>query len=103
MKTIDVAKDFYRGPSGRYPVDGEYNGERFREEILKPSLEESDKVCVDFTHAKTPGSSFLEEAFGGLVRKGYFTAEALRERLEIHAPKNFLDRLIFKYINEASA
>ncbi|MBF0604084.1 MAG: STAS-like domain-containing protein [Nitrospirae bacterium] len=101
MKRINVATDFHRGPSGRYVTDGNYSGERFREEFLVPALKSPDQVQVDFTDAKTPGSSFLEEAFGGIVRKKYFTAIDLQSRLEIITHRSLLKDLITKYINEA--
>lgn len=101
MKHINVATDFHRGPSGRYIADSNYSGERFREDFLVPALKQPDRVQVDFTDAKTPGSSFLEEAFGGIVRKKYFTAMELQSRLEIITHRSLLKDLIIKYINEA--
>ena len=50
------------------------------------------------------GSSFLEEAFGGLVRKGYCTAAELHDRLKIETADpafKVYSTLIWKYIDEA--
>lgn len=88
MVEIKVATDFYRRPAGRFKSDGRYSGETFREDFLLPKLQQladNDKLIVDFTDVSMSGSSFLEETFGGLVRKGYFTVEQLEEKLEIRA------------------
>lgn len=48
------------------------------------------------------GSSFLEEAFGGLVRNREFTKEFLREVLIIRSPRRpIIKDRIETYINEA--
>lgn len=83
MITIKIAKDFSRFPAGRYLSDGEFSGERFREQILVPNLRDAGEIEIDIDDAAGYGSSFLEEAFGGLVRKGYFTPADLRKRLMI--------------------
>jgi hypothetical protein len=83
MKVINIAMQFTTVPAGRYPSDGEYSGQRFREELLVPSLKREDCVIVEIDGTAGYGSSFLEEAFGGLVRKGYYTAPQLHKKLEI--------------------
>lgn len=82
---IKVAIDFSRVPAGRYRDDGPASGEAFREDLLRGALAGSDSVNVILDGAAGYGSSFLEEAFGGLVRKGYFTADDLSRRLKITA------------------
>ena len=68
-RSIVVARDFSRSPAGRTVDDGPNSGERFREELLWPALKNgTDDVEVDLRGALTFGSSFLDEAFGGLVR-----------------------------------
>jgi hypothetical protein len=105
MKTIKIAKDYSETPLGRFPEDGEFNGTRFREDFLRPSLSVEDKVEVIIDGVEGYGSSFLEEAFGGLVRKGYFTAQELKKKLQISYEdidfKISCD-LIWKYVNEAT-
>ncbi|HEY5036126.1 MAG TPA: STAS-like domain-containing protein [Chthoniobacterales bacterium] len=103
MNKIRIASAFSEVPLGRYPSDGEFSGERFREEFLKPALEEGG-VIVQIDGTEGYGSSFLEEAFGGLVRKGYYTPVQLHERLEIEtADPGFevYSSLIWKYIDDA--
>ncbi len=104
MKTINIAKDYSDTPLGRFPADGEFNGTRFREEYLRPALTGEDKVSVQIDGVEGYGSSFLEEAFGGLVRRGYFTPDQLKQKLDLTYQdqdfKMYRD-LIWRYINEA--
>ena len=83
-KTINIAKDFSRCPSGRYESDGRYSGEEFRDEMLVPALKDYDKVIVILDGVNGYPSSFTEEAFGGLIRKDLFNKEQLDEKLKIH-------------------
>lgn len=82
--TINVARDFYPFPSGRNAKHGPFNGARFRDELLLPHLKSGEEICVDLSglDGKTP--SFLDEAFGSLVKFG-FTEQQLRERLHLVA------------------
>lgn len=77
--TIEFATEFSQFPAGRYRNDGPFPGEAFRDDLLEPRLREFDVVVVNLEGAMGYGSSFLEEAFGGLVRQGKFTAEALHK------------------------
>lgn len=83
MTRINVAKDFSRWPAGRYRSDGPYSGEVFRDDILVPALDKAEVVEVELDGARGYGSSFLEEAFGGLVRLGRFTSDQLLRRLRV--------------------
>ena len=51
----------------------EYSGEDFREKILAPAFakckKNGEQLTVNLDGGYGYGSSFLEEAFGGLVRK----------------------------------
>src|SRR5690625_3969459 len=95
-KTIKIAADFSDEPFGRHPEDGDENGQRFREEILFPSLQKFDIVIIDFDGAEGYGSSFLEESFGGLVRKHGYKPEALLQRLRFKSDED--DSLITEVI-----
>ena len=106
MKLIKISSDFSDTPLGRYPTDSDFSGERFREEFLVPPLKKGEEVTVDIDGVEGYGSSFLDEAFGGLVRKGQFTADDLHRRLKIEshdADYASYGRLIWKYIDEAAA
>ena len=78
MTRIRLAEDFSPFPFGRFPKQGPFSGERFREEMLVPALQRDEFVEVDLSGAKGLSPSFLEEAFGGLVRRGYQTSEVQR-------------------------
>lgn len=68
MKTIYV-KNFTKYPGPRYKKLGDFSGEEFRDAILIPEIK-ADDISVNFDGVFGYGSSFLEEAFGGLVRAG---------------------------------
>ncbi|ROQ42464.1 uncharacterized protein DUF4325 [Stenotrophomonas maltophilia] len=85
MKTIDISRDFSRFPAGRYKADSDFSGEVFRDKILAPALSNFEHVQVILDNTEGFGSSFLEEAFGGLVRYCGFTREYLSNHLELIA------------------
>ncbi len=96
---LNVAKDFARSPSGRYLTDGPNSGQRFRDELLYPALN-TDRVEVILDGVLTLGSSFLDEAFGGLVREKGLSPGVLRQRLVIRSHlKTYVDR-IWSYIED---
>ncbi len=100
---ISIAKDFSDTPWGRFPSDSQYSGEAFRETLLRPALEKGGTV-VDLDGVEGLGSSFLDEAFGGLVRKGYFTADQLEQSLQItttEKPFEMYAKLVWRYIKAA--
>ena len=76
---ISIARDFSRSPAGRHISDGPYSGERFRDQILVPALGQNTTVLVELDGTRGMGSSFLEEAFGGLLRKGFRESELKRK------------------------
>lgn len=101
---INVASQFSPFPAGRFRSDGEFSGERFRDELLRPALERDTEVTVVLAGTKGYGSSFLEEAFGGLVRYGHFSADELSRRLRIEAGDaayEMYKRRAEKYIRQA--
>lgn len=101
MKTIRVAKEFSRYPAGRYYSDGPASGERFREEMLAPFVNVEDELVVELDGARAYGSSFLEEAFGGLVRERRTTKERALQVIKIRSSKPSLVSEILGYIRDA--
>ncbi|MDQ7251023.1 STAS-like domain-containing protein [Dongia sedimenti] len=102
---IDVATAFSPYPAGRFRTDGPFSGEEFREKTLVPALAQGGPVVVRLAGTKGYGSSFLEEAFGGLVRHGHFTADELHRRLSIEAgaPEyEIYKRRVDEYIRRAT-
>lgn len=69
MKTIFV-KEFSKFPGPRFVRLGPNSGEKFRDEVLIPAIQESGEISVNLDGTFGYGSSFLEESFGGLVRAG---------------------------------
>jgi hypothetical protein len=66
--TFRVA-DRFTCPGPRYKKLGENSGEKFREIIIS-SVRSGEDVVIDLDGTEGYGSSFLEEAFGGLIREG---------------------------------
>lgn len=102
---LNIARDFSDVPIGRYSADSKFSGELFREKFLKPKLEElanGEKLIVDITDVEGYGSSFLEEAFGGLVRNHYFSSKELKEKLHIQSNEIYkmYEDLIWEYIKD---
>ncbi|WP_457980895.1 STAS-like domain-containing protein [Ectopseudomonas composti] len=70
-------------PFGRYREHGQGSGEEFRDDVLIPALETEQVVTLDFTGGMTYPMSWAEEVFGGLIRSGKFTKDAILSRLNI--------------------
>lgn len=105
MVNIIIAKDFSKTPFGRFPSDSATSSaERFRKEFLVPALraENNEEVVVDFDGvALGVGSSFLEEAFGGLIRKEGLSKSFVKKRLIIKSKMPFYKEQIIKFIDMA--
>lgn len=102
VQEISVARKFSKFPAGRFLKDGPFSGEAFRDNFLVPALKAGKKVRIDLDGTAGFGSSFLEEAFGGLVRAGWRPAEIL-ERLELRSSDSSVIDEIQHYINDAGA
>ncbi len=101
-KTITIATDFSDTPAGRYVTDGNFSGQRFRDEFLYPALLHYDEVEVNLDGALGYGSSFLEEAFAGLIREKKIDYDELRSKLTITSSRPLYTERIWHYIKEAS-
>lgn len=93
---LSIAENFWPFPAGRVEADGPYNGEKFRKEHLLPALriaeEASAVLVVRLDGLKSCGSSFLESAFGGLVRYDGYTAKKLQKLIRIEFNSASLER-----------
>lgn len=73
LKVLECKEDYkYQGP--RYKRLGLDSGEEFREQHLLKWLDthaEEKNLVVDFKGTIVYTPSFLEESFGGAIRKGY--------------------------------
>lgn len=101
-RVISIAKDFSVYPGGRTPDDGPYSGQEFRDQFLIPSLESREHVIVDFDGTRGYGSSFLEEAFGGLVRCGY-SRDDIVELISFSSSRESIIEEVQRYIDAAQA
>ena len=81
-KTIVIARDFSKFPAGRFPADGEASGTAFRD-LLLDALHGNESVLVVFDGVAGFAASFLEKAFGGLVRECHMDKAFLDERLRL--------------------
>lgn len=98
---VKVAQDFTRFPSGRKKKNGNTSGEEFREKFLEPALKEGSEITVDLDGTIGYGSSFLEEAFGGLVRALQIKPESLKAKLHLISNDPALIEEIESYIADA--
>ena len=84
---INIAKDFSPIPGARYPIEGDFSGQEFRQTILAPKLKDAIKnntiLVVDLDGTLGYGTSFLEEAFGGLIRSDKFTIGQINQYIQI--------------------
>ncbi len=106
---LNIARDFSKTPAGRsMKAHGNHSGETFRVEKLWPMLQNVIKsnlklvVILDGT-AGYP-ASFLDEAFGGLIREGLCSKEKVNTHLIVEAKNPAYEsykKLIYRYINEA--
>jgi len=103
---ISVSNDFSPRPGGRFPWEGPNSGEEFREKVLVHRYREARQanvdLVVDLDDTSGYASSFLEEAFGGMIRKRYAEKDDLLARLTIlsGAQPKWVQR-VERYIRQA--
>ncbi len=103
VKKISIADDFSRYPAGRYRADGDASGTAFREGFLVPALQKFNKVEVIFDGVAGCGSSFLDEAFGGLVRENNMEKDFIKQHLSLSTSDRNLEdfvKLAYRYIDD---
>lgn len=104
MVRIKICDDFSDIPGGRYISEGEFSGELFRENILiqkyQEAREQNTKLEIDFDGCYGFGTSFLEEAFGGMVRVHHEHGMLKRLKL-ISTEDETIPENIKKYVEEA--
>jgi hypothetical protein len=103
MNRVNVAREFTRYPSGRYRRNGTTSGEEFRQRFLEGPLVRGESVVVELDGTIGYGSSFLEEAFGGLCRTTDVAADAILERISLDTSDDQLKAEIRQYILEAAS
>lgn len=101
MKKINVAKDYSVFPGGRFPADGPFSAQEFRDNFLLPPLIADQTLEIELDGTRGYGSSFLEEAFGGLARLG-IPCQKLLSNIELISKNASLKEEITTYIKQAS-
>jgi len=109
MTTLRV-RDYAAAPGGRYRRDGPYSGEEFRDDVLVPRLLDAvgrnERVVVELDGVSGYGASFLEEVFGGLVRKGVIAQQDIGRTLQVLAKEHLFKPyqiLVERYMQKAQA
>ena len=98
QKIINISTEFTKYPGPRFERLGSFSGEKFRDEVLVPALQEHDEVVVHLDGTMGYGSSFLEEAFGGTVREKIRIG---KDNLHLVSKDEHLVREIWLYIEDA--
>lgn len=102
-KIINVADDFSIIPSGRQLSDGSATGQHFYQ-ILVDSLSclsKGEQLTINFDGVLTAGSSFLDEAFAGLVRNGIISKKDFHKAIVIIANEHpEIKEKISKYVKD---
>ncbi|EKO33197.1 STAS-like domain-containing protein [Leptospira santarosai] len=99
---IKISKDFSDVVGHRSVSDGPNSGEEFRKKFLEPAIanNEIEKIEIDMDDTWGYPSSFLEEAFGGLVR--LFGKEIVEMKIRIISNQDeSLNSRIQSYIQKA--
>ena len=101
---IKIARDFTKAPGFRFKKQGPKSGEELREHLREPLFEDPDDkhiITIDFNGCYGFATSFLEEAFGGLVRKTKM--KNILERFRFVADDNHeVKESVIRYIKEAT-
>src|SRR5258707_8442172 len=73
VKIISIAKEFSETPGPRARDEGEFSGEAFLEDLLRPAFIQAKidggTLTIDLDGTEGYATSFLESAFGGLARE----------------------------------
>ena len=101
---IKIAEEFSDTPGGRTIEEGAFSGELFRNQLLlkryTEAIEKDEKLVVDFDGAFGYPPSFLDEAFGGLV-KVIQKKNILNNIIIISNDDLTIERKIKKYVADA--
>jgi hypothetical protein len=106
-KTLRVWEEFSSTPGPRYPNEGKFCGQDFREKVLLPALQAAINnnytLVVDLDQTAGYGTSFLEESFGGLIRNNQLKIDDINKHLRIKSDDEpELKDEIDKYLKDAA-
>jgi len=97
---IDIGRDFATNLGPRYKKDGKHSGQEFRERLLEPAFVRSDVVVISLDSIGGYSASFLEEAFGGLVRQHGYAEVSRKLKLDAVA-RAYLKPVIEQWMRDA--
>lgn len=105
-KLFIIANEFSKTPGPRFRDEGRYSGEELREEYLVPLVksvvQQKSKIIVDLDGTHGYLTSFLEEAFGGLIRVDKFNLRELNQIFEFKSDEEpYLIDDIKEYMEDA--
>lgn len=100
---VNVAKQFSKLPGARYIRLGPNSGELFRQTFLVEPLRQGKTVIVELDGVRGYGSSFLEEAFGGVVRELDLDIDDARRRLKVETNVKSWELDVEEYIRTAKS
>jgi hypothetical protein len=103
---LNVASEFSSMPGPRKRSEGQFSGQQFLEDLLRPrflaALRCDGTLTVNLDGAAGYPTSFLEEAFGGLARE--FGSSKVGEIVEIVCKDEpYLGGEVSRYIKEAAS
>lgn len=106
--TINIPEDFTRFPGGRCADGNNNSGEELRDRLLWPELQKvianGEKLQIILDGGAGYGSSFLDEAFGGLVRKYHVGFDTLKDKLVFVSEEDpYCEEEIWEYIENAAS
>lgn len=100
LKVFNISKEFSEIPGGRYKNEGKYSGEELRDDYLIPMLNNLDNslLLIDLDGGYGYANTFLEEVFGGLIRKGFTKEFIIKNILIDSCEEPYLTDYIDEYI-----
>lgn len=102
--TINIAKDYSETVGARYISGGPHSGEDFRDNFLESRylycLFNQELLVINFDGGYGYPPGFLEEVFGGMVRKGYSYYELISVMEFISDEEPRLISQIMQYMQE---
>jgi len=105
-KTVKIRDDYNWSTGSRLIIEGPHSGEDFRIKFFYPmiidAIASNETLTIDFDGGIGYGTSWLEEVFGGVIRKDRVDAQDVRKHLRLIATQQpYILRLVDKYMKQA--
>ena len=101
---FSIARHFSPNPGPRLAKQGAHSGEALRRKLVRILESTQSTVLVDLDGTRGIGSSFLDEAFGGLIRTERKSRDDILKRLKFQSriDPSYIETILDS-INRASA